>query len=534
MFQVSVRSRVRALGLLVLVALGAGLLLASQSNANATGARAHAASSTSGTLTLYFPVAWTNFDVQAVALEGNDQMAYLAYDQPFSLVNNKIVPYAGTLIKNTPTMLTFKLRSGITCSNGQTLTPADAARSLNRTVQSASRQVYFGSGPLHAVGNNKTGVVTLRTKSPWNGLAAALAQPISSLVCPNGLNALRKNPTYLQTHFAGSGPYVLKSSVAGASAVFKLRRQWAWGPEGRTSTGMPGTINVQIVANATTLANDLLTTNPSVGPDTGPDTARLNASSSLKHTTADTTFDALVFNMRPGHPTDDVSLRKALAMAVNRKDYLAARVDGDGSAVTGAFASDDACYDKAAQLAPGGNIAGAKQLLTSAGYTYSNNQLMHNGSQVSLNLLMSTSFNGAGEYLQAQWEKLGINVSLNNVDFVTYNTLNTAGNEDVTVIANPYWYPSPLSWAGYEYGVASPTGINRGGDDNPTYVKLFNQAFSAPAAKQCSSWAKVQRYVAANVPFAGLALIKTYFYSHGEYGFTQQYNQFIGAMFKKQ
>ncbi len=174
-------------------------------------------------------------------------------------------PYVGELIDESTSEVSFTVREGVTCADGHELTASDVARSLTRTFEGASAKAYFGEGPLQATADDGAGVVTVTTQTPIVGLTMGLAGPPASIVCPSGLDRLETDPAWLETNFDGTGPYVMQSSVAGASVEFALREDWAWGPEGSDASRMPGRLTFQVSANPTTTANNLLTADTAIG-----------------------------------------------------------------------------------------------------------------------------------------------------------------------------------------------------------------------------------------------------------------------------
>lgn len=472
--------------------------------------------------TVYSTTSFTDFDPQALSLIGSSQVAYFAYDMPFLWVDGELKNYAGELVENTANKVSFKLKEGIVCADGHELTPSDAARSLRRTVESVSAPLFFGSGPFNVEADDSTRLVTVETDSSYAGMGWALSQPISMLVCPKGMDAVEKDPDYLKTHMEGSGPYVLDSSVAGASVVFKLREDWKWGPEGRTAaSGMPGTVKFQVSQSATAMANELLTNGPAVGSLQGPDAERLKAEKSLVHRSADSDMGGIIFNARPGRVTGDLALRQALGAVLEREEYLAARANGAGSLLVGAFPESDRCYDDTARFPHDGDIAAARKILADAGYVVDGGKLKKDGKVVRIDLIGSTTHNGAGEYVAAQFEELGVEVEIRTADPATYAQWTAAGQFDVAPLPGPVRNDSATSWGAYVSGPASPDGLNRGG-----FAKndsLWAEASQKVGEGECEYWAEVQHATVKEAPFVPLAMLQVEWFVTDDYDFEQSY-----------
>lgn len=484
------------------------------------------------TLHVYHSTAFPDFDPQALAVIGASQAAYFAYDMPFIWVDDELKDYAGELVDNTATKVSFKLKEGLKCLDGHELTPADAARSLERTTRSSSVASYFGPGPFTVEADEATRVVSLSTETPFSGLAYSLSQPISMLVCPSGLDAVEKDPKYLQTHMDGTGPYEMTDFVAGSSIDFTLREEWAWGPEGRTAAdGMPGKVKYQISKSPTSMANDLLTNRPAVGLLNGPDAERLRADDSLDHVVSETDWSGPLFNARAGRPTEDRALRQAIGAVLKREDYLQARTGGVGKVVHGAFASSDRCYDESIVFPHDGDLEAAKKILAEGGYTYQGDKLMKDGSQVAVEILALNTFSASGEYVLDQLARLGIKGKLNSLEAVAYAEASAAGTNDIVLMQMPVRNDSAASWAAYASGKASPEGLNRTGFEDD--AALWAEASKLTGETECAAWQKVQESVVKEAQFVPLMTSGPEWFVSDNYENSYSYQYALPQYFRK-
>src|SRR5207248_2765848 len=113
----------------------------------------------------------------------------------------------------------------------------------------------FGPGPFTVSADDAAGVFTLTLGSPWGEALKSMGTGGDSyVICPKGLEAgALKDAAY------GTGPYLIDSADRSAGITLKLRSDWTWGPNGRTSEGMPGQLSYKIITNEATAANLLLT-----------------------------------------------------------------------------------------------------------------------------------------------------------------------------------------------------------------------------------------------------------------------------------
>jgi peptide/nickel transport system substrate-binding protein len=446
---------------------------------------------------------WRSFDLQVDESAGNYQYVLPAYDRLVDVgPGNKVVPYLAKSWTVTPRSVTFKLRTDATCDDGTKITPLVVAQSFERlvTVSKFATQLIpdFGPGPYTIKANRYKGTFTFGSKTPNRNILRAMTVPFTSIICPAGLAALKTNPNALQTAMYGSGPYELVSAEPAVQARYKLRPNWNWGPNGTTAKGLPNTLVIQVLNNQTTAANELVTGALDLARISGPDVARLISSKSLQHKVS-TQFasNPIVFNMRPGHPTTDLALRKALMTAIDPNDLNQAEYAGRAIAVSSVFPPGSECYDpRTTKLMPHSSISAAKAILASAGYTLQGGTLMKDGAPVKLKVLSTSSvFASAGEYLDSVFSQLGIQINL-VTDPVSFGGQAIAGNFDVVTSSNGVSTAASGPGLGLflTAGPTAPAGYNLGatGIGDPAFQKALNQGFETLGKSSCAGFDQVQ------------------------------------------
>ena len=90
-----------------------------------------------------------------------------------------------------------------------------------------------------------------------------------------------------------------------------------------------------------------------------------------------------------------------------------------------------------ASLVPALNMDKAASLLKTAGWNLEGGKLMKDGKQMTITVISSQTFyqRAAPEYLQAQWNRLGINTVVNDTDQPTFLVSLRGANFDVVVVA---------------------------------------------------------------------------------------------------
>jgi len=466
-----------------------------------------AAAPNSTSVTLRLTSDFGNFDIQTQALYASSVINNATGDYLiwYDTRTKKYVPYLAKSWVATPSKITFTIRSGARCPNGDPITAQVVANSFVRLVRSKVGGVafgIFGAGPfsVHWRGNK----FTFSTATPDSGMLYGFAQTGSTIICPQGLAALQSNPAALATTTYGSGPYQVVSAVHGQQIVLQKRPDWNWGPEGITAKDLPDTITYKIVPDETTAANLLETGGLDIGLVTGPDVVRLFKDKQRLQLRVGVQAGALMLSMnqRPGHITDDVVIRHAIALAVSELDSIKGALAGQAEFTNTYFSQEQPCYWKGANaLHPRGSVSAAQSYLLANGYTLSGGQLMKNGQPVPLTLLASNSQYGTtGEYLQSVLSQVGFKVNFVLQDYTVFAVSTFSGNWDVVTAGGTR--SSLFTNAGLPYysGQAPPLGLNLGGTGltTPAYQQAIDAVNRAPLSTRCDAIKKLQQVIAAN------------------------------------
>ena len=186
--------------------------------------------------------------------------------------------------------------------------------------------VFIPAGAT-AKASGSTVTLTLPSPSPF------VLNSISSLpmVCESGM----KDRSSLKNQTAGTGPFVLTKATPGVEYVYQVRKGYTWGPDGATTaeSGTPAGIDVKIVANETTGANELLSGAVNAVQVLGPDAARLKGAGIPS---VDTTIviGEQWYNHQSGHLTKDSAVRKALTQGADYSELAKVLTSGKGTEAT--------------------------------------------------------------------------------------------------------------------------------------------------------------------------------------------------------
>jgi len=450
------------------------------------------------TATIIVPSDPGSLDPQLAYISDALEVDYFLYD---SLINftpsGQVESNLASKWSGNSTTASYTLKPGVTCSDGSPLTASTVAANINfiaNPKNASSRLGTWAPAGAVATGNDKTGVVTVTSKVPDAFLVTDVGQAL--IVCGNGM----KNRSILKEGADGTGLYTLSSAVPGSSYTLTLRKGYTWGPGGATSatTGLPATVDLKVVTNMTTAANELLSGEATISQVVGSDTQRLTK---LYSQSVYAPMGELWFNQKPGSPTANVAVRRALTEAVQLSQLGQVLSSGTGKAATGAIAPAlSPC--KGATIGsnlPSYDLSAAKSALA--------------GKNLTLALYYPTSL-GAGAtaaatLLQQTWSQLGVNVSLHGITDAEISSEIVAGTADWNVGIIPLGLTSPTQLVEFVSGATPPTGADFAYIKNAAYSADVTKASAMAGQAGCPSWdaAEVALYKDVDlVPFVNSAI----------------------------
>ncbi|NRQ37027.1 ABC transporter substrate-binding protein [Nonomuraea sp. NN258] len=398
----------------------------------------------------------------------------------------KIVPRLAETWQVTPTSATFTLRKGLTCSDGKPLTAAGVAASLKRYADPVNgaqgRGLVFGPGnTVDITSDDAAGTVSVKLGTPWSDLLLGMSLPGTGIVCGPGLADLQGlNRGSVQG--AGTGPYVVEKAQRGAAYTLKLRDGFtAWPGYAKLPAGdPPRTLQISVINNESTIANQLTTGALDYAAFTGPDGARFTGGG---HTTITAPILRMfvVFNQRAGRPGADEKIRAAVAQALDATAFNKV-YGGKGEVMKSYTDSTSPCVNTDDALVAKADPAAAKKALS--------------GVELKLTGTNAVGGGAGNAYVQEALRAAGAEVTLRNVDNATWATevLGNNGDWDITVMAHLNFSSSLTSGAVLLTGPTPPKGTNFGGAENPEFAKGMGAALATvDDTAKCAAWTEAQR-----------------------------------------
>lgn len=471
----------------------------SASSAANSSAAAGAASYVSGkTATLVVPSNPGSLDPDLAYISDALEVDYFLYDSLISFTpSGQVESNLASKWSGTTTTASYTLKPGVTCSDGSPLTASTVAANINFIANPKNASSRLGSwvpAGATATGDNKTGVVTVKSPGPDPFLVSDVGQAM--IVCGNGL----KNRNILKNGADGTGMYTLTSAVPGSSYTLTLRKGYTWGPGGATSAakGLPATVVLRVVANQTTAANELLSGQANISQVIGSDAQRV---SSLYSQAVYAPLGELWFNEKPGSPTASLAVRKALTEAVQLSQLGQVLTSGTGKPATGAIAP---------ALSPcKGNTIGSSL----PSYDLSAAKAALAGKNLSLALYYPTSLGtgatAAATLLQQTWSQLGVKVTLHGITDAEISSEIVGGTAAWDVGIIPVGLSSPVQLVPFVSGPTPPKGANFASISNPAYTADVAKAAATPGSAGCPSWNAAETALYKNVdlvPFVNSAI----------------------------
>ena len=445
-----------------------------------------------GPITSLDPVKAVSFQDLQAASAAYSPLVYFSPD-------GKLIPGIAESWKSTATSATFKIRAGVTCSDGTTLTAQMVADSLTRYMDPANnaplRGRVAGSGNTAKVtSNGDAKTVTIKLANPWSELVAGMTSPSTGIVCPSGL----KNPKKLRTETHGTGPYVAESQVPGANYTFKARTDYNWGPEyeNQPAGQIPSKLVLTVIKDDNTAANLQNTGALAIASYTTKAWKQFEGKDGFDTQAQAQSDTMLLFNETPGRPTAKKSVREAIAKALNRSTLTEVLGDGNGTLEQNLGNPDYLCYDSGLKSeVPEYDKASAGEVLKGMKIRVVGTTLVASGNGTS-SVLSQLNSEGAAATLK----------NMHNESWV--DALFSGKNEwDVTILVYANTFNSLTSAAGFFVGDAPPKGQNIGNVQNAAAAKAYSAAGALTGEDKCQATSLLQKELFEGVDVLPLAAV---------------------------
>jgi peptide/nickel transport system substrate-binding protein len=419
-----------------------------------------------------------------------------------------VMPWLATGYTISPNKLsyTFTLRKGVKFSTGKPMTSADVKFSLDQSRAASKGWGYIDSA-IKSVAAPTPSTVVVNLKYPWAPLLADLSL-FSNAIIPANYGG--QSETQFYTHPVGTGPFKWDYWKKG-QALKLIRNPFFWQP------GKPYLNSVTWTYVADDNTRQLQVKGGQAQVDEFPAWSTVSTLKSTPGVTMNlfpsTRTDYLPLNEQR-KPFNDVHVRRAISLAINRKALVQAVLFGNGRPANSLFPPQVPYYQKAT---PGlqYNLAAAKKEMAASTvpHGFSTTMLIQSG---------NTDQQTIAQIVQSELKPLGINITIQQLDPNTANTDFQSLHYDMTLA---YWtmdIPDPDELVTFSVDPNAGSKSFFTAYNNPTVVKDAKLAEStyATSARQ-ALYNKIQDQVASD------AFMSFLYYSPYAYATTSKVHGFF-------
>jgi peptide/nickel transport system substrate-binding protein len=255
-------------------------------------------------------------------------------------------------------------------------------------------------------------------REPYTPFLNVLAQSWLSMESPK---AIKENPKQLGDHPVGSGPFVLESYTRQQGMRFVKRKDYHWAPPQVKHEGPAylDRIEIEYVAEPIIRYNSLAAGQYDLTLDAPPqNAAAIRADSNLVFDSRVRTgipFRGITFNTSK-FPFDDVKVRKAIALAVDREGIVQIVGFGEYLPKTDFLAANTQYYDPSFRDVLKYDPAKANKLLDEAGWTTRDaaGYRTKDGKRLSAEVLVSATAVSTPTFaaIQSDVKKIGVELTI--------------------------------------------------------------------------------------------------------------------------
>jgi peptide/nickel transport system substrate-binding protein len=375
-----------------------------------------------GTLRVSVATDTGSLDFHAISDTNSQWLGRIIYDNLVYLDDKgQITPWLAKswTISEDGKTYTFHLRNDVTFSDGTKFNAEAVLVNLEHMRDPATKSplaaAYIAPYVSGKVIDDYTFEATLR--EPYTPFLNVLAQSWLSMESPK---AIRENPGKLGEAPVGSGPFVVESYTRQQGIRFVRRKDYHWAPDFIRHNGPAylDRINVDFVPEAMVRYTSLAAGQYDLTIDAPTqDAAAIRSSGDLVFDAKirqGNPFRGLTFNTSKA-PFDDVRVRRALALAINRDGIAKVMGFGEFAPKADFLAANTRYYDPAFRLVLNYDPAEAGRLLDQAGWTGRDaaGYRTRNGQRLSAEVLIYGALSTAGTVaIQSDAKKLGFELKL--------------------------------------------------------------------------------------------------------------------------
>ncbi|RHW42698.1 glutathione ABC transporter substrate-binding protein [Neobacillus notoginsengisoli] len=316
----------------------------------------------------------------------------------------------------------FKLKEGVTFHDGSEL-KADAVKmNIDRLLDpefASPRAVVLNMIKEVVVVDDHT--VHFKTEEPFAPLPAHLAHNAASIIAPSAIEEEKNGGKTVDENPIGTGPFKFDTWNRGAEIKF-VKNDDYWGEE----KAKLDSVVFKVVPEQATRVSMLETGEAHVMLVGSSDVKQLEGIEGIElDRVKGTRMDYVGFNMNK-KPFDNLKVRQAIAMAINKQDIVDGILDGQGVAAVGPLAPT--VVGNSQDVKPlEFDVKKAKSLLAEAGFPdgFKTTLFVNEGSKERADI---------AELVQAQLAEIGIKASIEVIEWGAFIEKTGAGEHEMFVL----------------------------------------------------------------------------------------------------
>ena len=353
--------------------------------------------------------------------------------------------------------ITFYLRKGVKFSNGEPFNAQAVRFSFTRAAGDKStnkdKRTFAAMESVSAVDEH---TVVIINKEPDPDFLFYMGQATAAIVEPKSADGNNTKPV-------GTGPYKLDNWAKGSSVTLK-----AWPGYRNAGAIKLKRVTFRFISDPAAQVAAVLSGDVDAFPRVAPrGAAQFKANPRLQVLVSGSRAKTVLAINNARKPLNDVRVRRAISMAIDRKAVIAGAADGYGAPIGSHYVPGAPGYIDTTGVNPY-DPDKAKALLKEAGVT--------TPLELSLVLPPPSYARQGGEVIVAQLAKIGITAKVQNVEWAQWlsNTFSGPKNYDLTIISHvePFDlgnFANPNYYWGYQ---------------NPRFNELYTRIKNTPTAAE--------------------------------------------------
>lgn len=365
---------------------------------------------------------------------------------------NEVEPYLAESfeVSEDGKTITFKIRQGVTFSDGTPLTAQNFKDTFDRILNPDTGATVAASmvGGVQATSapDDQTFVVELAAPSaPFlrNLASDGYMQPILKSSIEASGDDYGRNPV-------GAGAFIFKEWVTGQSITLQRNDAFNWPQSFYENQGKayPDQIVYKFIPDAQTMLAALDSGSIDIATNVAPnDVKRYRNNDQYYVLEQDIQGLGLFLEMNTENDVlSDLNVRKAINMGINKDAIVQAVLAGEGTPAYGPIAATIFGYDSNVEsYGHKLNKDEATKLLEASGYSKNSNGIMEkDGNALKFELTILSNHNQAAQMVQAMLKEIGIEISIQSMEAGTLIEKVSQGDYEMSFLSYSYTDPDIL------------------------------------------------------------------------------------------